>query len=102
MIHVAFLEDADTLDFSVCTREGGDVNHCLVRIPKIFKQLESIGLSSDKFDQDLYAIRHRHKIIPKIIATYVKKYLQISDYDPEIMAQMAKYGTADKSDPLRD
>lgn len=50
----------------------------------------------------MYAIRHRHKIIPKIIATYAKRYLQVSDYDPEIMAQLAKYGAADKGDVKDD
>lgn len=36
------------------------------------------------------------------MATFVKKFLAISDFDPEIMAQMAKYGTAEKDKELLD
>jgi hypothetical protein len=45
-----------------------------VPLPKIFKSIDSIGLSSEFFDDDLYAIKYRHKIITKLISFYAKKF----------------------------
>lgn len=54
--------------------------------------IEKLGLSEKIFDEDLYSIKYRYKLIPKVISAYVKRYLQISDYDPESMAEKAKTG----------
>lgn len=46
-----------------------------VPLPRIFKSIENCGLSSELFDEDLYSIKYRYKVIPKIISSYAKKYL---------------------------
>lgn len=49
-----------------------------IPLPNIFKLVESHGLSSDLFDDDLYSIKYKHKIILKVISQYIKKYVAIS------------------------
>jgi hypothetical protein len=49
-----------------------------IPLPNIFKLIESHGLSSELFDDDLYSIKYKYQIILKIISQYVKKYVAIS------------------------
>ena len=91
MLEMRFEEESDSIEFRVCD-SSRLISHTLVPITRIFKSLKSIGLSSERFDVDLYSIRQRHMIIPKIISTYAKKFLQISEYDPEEISLLVKQG----------
>ena len=46
-----------------------------VDIPRIFKNIAYHGMSVEMFDEELYSIRSRYKIIPKLIAKYASKFL---------------------------
>lgn len=85
-----FIEEHDCILFKLQDNENGatprDVK-IAVSIPKIFQKLEYLGINSDEFDDELYSIKYRHLIITKILCAYIKRFLQVTDYDPESMAQ---------------
>lgn len=54
-----------------------------IPLPNIFKLIENHGLSGELFDDDLYAIKYKYKIILKVISQYLKKYVAISTYTDE-------------------
>jgi hypothetical protein len=46
-----------------------------VPLPKIFRFIDSMGLQEKIFDEELYAIKYRHHIIPRVIASYIKRFI---------------------------
>jgi hypothetical protein len=46
-----------------------------VPLPKIFRFIDSMGLNDKIFDEELYAIKYRHHIIPRVIANYIKRFI---------------------------
>lgn len=40
-------------------------------------------MSTELFDEELYAIKYRHQVILKVLSAYMRKNLQIGSLDPE-------------------
>ena len=54
-----------------------------VEVPfeRIVKFMEGDGISKDKYSAELYGILDRHKLIIRAISGYVKRNLQLAEYD---------------------
>ncbi len=79
VLEISFIESDDSLSFKVLDFTS-DLQtptsiYISVPLPKIFKSIETIGLSSEFFDDDLYAVKYRYKIITKLISIYAKKFI---------------------------
>jgi len=55
-----------------------------ISLPKLFRNMEREGINDETFDEDLYAIRYKHLIIEKAIINYLRKNLQIVEYDQDM------------------
>jgi hypothetical protein len=78
MVEMEFVEEHDSIIFSIEDEQQTLSKRNIqiaVSLPKIFKKIEFMGLSSDEFDDCLYGIRHRYHIITKILSIYVKKFI---------------------------
>ena len=60
-----------------------------VPLDKVFKLLEGEGISKDNVDDELFAIKNRDKLIIRALSAYIKKYLQITEYDPSMQEPLS-------------
>jgi len=54
-----------------------------VALPKIFKHIDHLGMFSEIFDEELYAIKNKHFLIEKLICSYVKKYFAVCNSESD-------------------
>lgn len=66
---VSFSEEADAILFSV----GG--SSVTVPVCALLKGIELHKLNADCFDDELYSIKNKHKLITHVVCKYVKKFL---------------------------
>ena len=55
-----------------------------VPLDKVFKLLEGEGISKDNVDDELFSIKNRNKLIVRALSAYIKKHLQVTEYDPSL------------------
>lgn len=55
-----------------------------MQLPTLFNYIQNYGINAKLFDEDLYAIKYRYRLIQKLISKYVKKFVSITDYNPSL------------------
>ncbi len=77
-VMIEFNEPNDCLDFTIPNKENPKTPYKIsVPLPRIFKHIDHLGMFSEIFDEELYAIKNKHLLIEKLICSYVKKHLAV-------------------------
>ncbi len=81
---IEFNEPNDCLDFTIPNKENPKTPYKIsVPLPKIFKNIDQLGMFSEIFDEELYAIKNKHFLIEKLICSYVKRHLAVSIFETD-------------------
>lgn len=75
MVEVEFNENADNCVFKINSAADEETFEVKVPLPNLFKQIHKLGMSAELFDEELYAIKYRHRVILKVISTYIRRNL---------------------------
>ena len=76
MVEMEFIEEHDSIVFEIEDEFPQKRKiQIAVSLPKIFRKIEHMGISSAEFDEELYGIRHRYNIITKVLSIYIKKFI---------------------------
>ena len=75
-VTIDYDEDNDRVKFCA-TEDPFAQKRYTVEVPldKVFKLLETEGLTKDNFDDELFAIRNRYELIIRALSSYIKKFL---------------------------
>lgn len=52
-----------------------------VPVPRLLKGIQGFGLDAELFDEELYAIRHKHMTITNLIGGYIRRNLKFMIVD---------------------
>jgi hypothetical protein len=87
------LELSFNIDLDAMTIRAGDYeqNLCIsIDLPVIFQAINAFGLSTDSFDEDLYAIKYKYNVITKLLSRWIKSHLRVQKL-------VGKQGSSDES-----
>ena len=75
-VTIDYDEDNDRVKFCA-TEDPFAQKRYTVEVPldKVFKLLETEGLTKDNFDDELFAIRNRYELITRALSSYIKRFL---------------------------
>ena len=81
-LYIDYDQDEDRVSLCV-TSDPLTAKRFTVEVPmeKVVKLMAAEGIVKDRYDDQLFGIMNRHEVITRAISAYVKKNLQLTEYD---------------------